>query len=117
MTDPAAPASPEVAHRHDDLSHVVARAIFGVGAGIASTVYGTVVVMATLTAAYANTSDPWKLAAIVATTACVLWIAHVYAHGLSRMITHSRVAVASLVRTELGILGAAVPPTAVLLLG
>jgi hypothetical protein len=76
--------------------------------------------MATLTAAYASESDPWKLAAIVGTTSLVLWVAHVYAHGLSRMITHSRltlVGVQAIVLNELGILAAAVPPTLVLLLG
>src|SRR5262249_54214118 len=93
--EPAAPTAQEIASRHDDLTHVIARSIFGVGAGIASAVYGTVVVMATLTAAYANESDPWKLAEIVATTSFVLWIAHVYAHGLSRMITHSPLALHS----------------------
>src|SRR4051794_25692279 len=73
--------------------------------------------MATLTAAYASESDPWRLAVIVATTATVLWVAHVYAHGLSRMITHSRLDAQSMVRHEIGIVGAAVPPTVVLLLG
>jgi hypothetical protein len=115
--EPAGPAAPELAARHNDLTHVVARSIFGVGAGIASAVYGTIVVMATLTAAYANESDPWKLAGIVATTSFVLWVAHVYAHGLSRMITHSRDGVHGVVAEELGVLGAAVAPILALLLG
>jgi hypothetical protein len=94
---------------------------FGVGGGIASTVYGTIVVMAAVAAAYATEKDPWKLAAVVASTALVLWIAHVYAHGLSESIVlsrrMSREELTALVRRERGILLAAVVPTAALLLG
>ena len=94
---------------------------FGVGRGIASTVYGTVVVMSTLTAAYATEKDPWKLAAIVATTAAVLWVAHIYAHGLSETIVHgpglAHGTLASIARNEIGILLAAVAPVLALVLG
>jgi hypothetical protein len=94
---------------------------FGVGAGIAGTVYGTVVVMATLTAAYANEKHPWKLAGIVSSAAFVLWIAHLYAHGLSESIVRnrrlSRKELGAIVRRELGILLAAAGPTAALILG
>jgi hypothetical protein len=93
----------------------------GVGSAIAGTVYGTVVVMATLTAAYATETHPWKLAVIVMTTAFVLWIAHVYAHGLSKSIHLNRrlrrADVADVLRSERGVLLAAVPPAAALLLG
>jgi hypothetical protein len=93
----------------------------GARGGIASTVYGTVVVMATLTAAFASESDPWKLAAVVSTTALVLWIAHLYAHGLSESITLDRrltlKEAKTLARRELGILLAAVPPCAALVAG
>jgi hypothetical protein len=94
---------------------------FGVGGGIASTVYGTIVVMATVTAAYAAEKHPWKVAGVVVGTAVVLWIAHVYAHGLSESIVQnrrlSRDELAALVRRELGILLAAAAPTAALVLG
>ena len=60
----------------------VARIALGHGHEVAGVVYGTVVAMATLTAAYANVKDPWRLAAIVWTTLFVLWIAHLYSHGL-----------------------------------
>ncbi len=93
----------------------------GVGGGIASTVYGTVVVMSTLTAAYATERHPWTLAVIVSTTSFVLWIAHVYAHGLSESLTLGRrVSVReleSIVQREIGIILAAVAPVLVLLLG
>jgi hypothetical protein len=95
--------------------------VLGARGGIASTVYGTVVVMATLTAAYASESSPWKLAVIVATTALVLWIAHLYAHSLSESINLDRrltaEEVALLARRELGILAAAILPCAALILG
>src|SRR5215831_20373328 len=71
-------------------SSKVSDVLLGTRGGIASTVYGTVVVMATLTAAYASESNPWKLAGVVITTAVVLWIAHLYAHGLSESISLDR---------------------------
>ena len=61
-------------------------AAFGAEGSVASTVYGTVVVMATLSAAYAVEPDPWRLEIIVVSTVLVLWIAHVYAHGLSESL-------------------------------
>jgi hypothetical protein len=101
--------------------HPVARVIFGVGGGIASTVYGTVVVMATLTAAYATERDPWKLAVLVVSTALVLWVAHLYAHGLSESIERNRRLeredLLRIARRELGIVLAAAAPAAALVLG
>jgi hypothetical protein len=109
---------PETSPAH---SSPVADALLGTRRGIASTVYGTVVVMATLTAAYASEHDPWRLAVIVSTTALVLWIAHLYAHALSESITHdrrlSRGDVTGIAHRELGILLAALAPCAALLLG
>lgn len=94
---------------------------FGVGPGIASTVYGTVVVMATLTAAYATEKHPWKLAGIVWSAVIVLWIAHVYSHGLAESIVENRRLrrdeLRAILRRELGILLAAAAPSLALLLG
>lgn len=110
--------TPEAAHGH---SSAVADALLGARRGIASTVYGTVLVMATLTAAYASEHDPWRLVVIVATTAFVLWIAHLYSHALSESITHdhrlTRGDFTGIARRELGILLAAVAPCAALVLG
>ena len=93
----------------------------GARGGIASTVYGTVVVMATLTAAYAGEKDPWKLATIVSVTALVLWIAHLYSHGLSESIAHdhrlTKRDLTTIAHRELGILMAAVLPCAALVIG
>lgn len=95
--------------------------VVGTGGGIASTVYGTVVVMATLTAAYATEKDPWRLAVLVWTTAFVLWIAHLYAHGLAESISRrqrlSWSELKDIARREVGILLAAAVPSAALLLG
>ncbi|HSC74297.1 MAG TPA: hypothetical protein VLB89_09035 [Gaiellaceae bacterium] len=95
--------------------------LFGTGGGIASTVYGTVVVMATLTAAYATEKDPWRLAVLVWTTAFVLWVAHLYSHGLAESISRrqrlSMPELKDIARRELGILLAAAVPSAALLLG
>jgi hypothetical protein len=102
-------------------SRAVVYVVFGVGGGIAGTVYGTIVVMATLTAAYASEKHPWKLAGVVASTALVLWIAHLYAHALSESLARGRrVAKEDLVfiaHRELGILLAAAAPTVALVLG
>jgi hypothetical protein len=97
------------------------RLIFGTGEQTAGLVYGTVVVMATIAAAYATEKDPWRLAVLVSLTVLVLWIAHVYAHGLSLTINRRRRLVRGDLRLvaerELGIILAAVPPVAALLLG
>src|SRR5204863_2027634 len=92
------------------LRHSAAQVLFGSGGRIASTVYGTVVVMATLTAAYASEKDPWKLATTVAGAVFVLWIAHVYAHTLSEALSEGRQKLydmGSIARRELGIMLAA----------
>ena len=95
--------------------------LFGSGETIASTVYGTVVAMATLAVAFATQKSPLKLAAIVGSTALVLWIAHVYAHSLSQRIALERplrrADLRPIARRELGILLAAVLPCAALTVG
>jgi hypothetical protein len=106
----------------DPLSRqALTRTAFGLEGNIASTVYGTVVVMATVAAASGNSPDNWRLAAIVASSAVVFWLAHLYAHGLSeslelaRRLTGSELT--SIARRERGILLAAVAPTGAVLLG
>lgn len=99
----------------------VIHALIGTGGGIAGTVYGTIIVMATLTAAYGSEQHPWRLAVIVWSTAVVFWIAHLYAHGLAESISRrQRVSgseLAQIARRELGILLAAALPSSALLLG
>lgn len=83
--------------------------------------YGTVLVMATITAAYANEKDPAKLAEIVIATALVLWVAHLHAHSISESIALGRrVGTAEIRRIavrEIGIVGAAGLQCCALILG
>jgi hypothetical protein len=96
--------------------------VLGVDDRIASTVFGTVTAMATVTA-YGRVfpNDPWKVEELVVTTAVVLWIAHLYTHALSESISEGRRLngnrVMSLAVRELGILLAAVPASIALALG
>ena len=97
------------------------RVLFGSTERISGTVYGTVVVMATVTAGSLARPDAWKLAVSVAATVLVLWAAHVYAHSLGESIRLSRrldrAGLATIARSELGIPLAAVGPIVMLALG
>ena len=96
--------------------------VLGVDDRIASTVFGTITAMATVTV-YGRIfpDEPWKVEELVATTAIVLWIAHLYTHALSESISEGRrlngPRVWSLAVRELGILLAAIPTTIALMLG
>src|SRR6266536_2484938 len=94
---------------------------FGIGGRVASIVYGTVVAMATVTAAYAEEKHPWKIAVVMWSTAVVLWVAHLYAHGLSESLSEGRRLgpreLVSVGRRESGILLASVGPGIALILG
>ena len=94
---------------------------FGSHGSIAGTVYGTIVVMATVTAgAHGKATDAGRLAVVVSVTVLVLWLAHVYAHGLAESLERrrrlDREELASVARRELAIPAAAVPPVVVLVL-
>ncbi len=101
--------------------HHVARVALGHGHEVAGVVYGTIVAMATITAAYTTVRDPWRVAVVVWTTLFVLWVAHIYSHGLGESIVRGhrldRPELKSISRRELGILFAAVLPSAALVLG
>ena len=89
---------------------------------IAGTVYGTIVVLATLAAgARAFQHQLWELIAIAGSTVAVLWIAHVYAHGLGESVNEGhRLTLGELgeiALRELAILLAAVPVLAAVALG
>lgn len=95
---------------------------FGTRRTIAGTVYGTIVVLATLTVgAKPYEHDLWQLGAIVTTTVLVLWVAHVYSHGLGESLDLGRRLtldeLRSIARRELSIPLAAVLPLALVLLG
>ena len=77
--------------------------------------------MATVAAASGSAPNNWRLAAIVASSAVVFWLAHLYAHGLSESLAlgHrlTRSELAEIARREQGIVVAAVAPTGAILLG
>jgi cell division protein FtsW (lipid II flippase) len=98
------------------------RLVFGHSAGIAGTVYGTIIVMATIAAGARTAEDhPWELAAAVAVSVIVLWIAHVYSNTLAESLQRGRrldfAEFRALARHELAMPGAAIAPVAALVLG
>jgi hypothetical protein len=113
-------APPEVVAGDEPRKTRATALVFGVGSGIASSVYGTITAMATI-AAFGDDEHPWKIAVAVALTALVFWVAHMYAHGLSESIAAGHPLrlrdLGPIARRELGIVLAAVPPLAALLLG
>jgi len=89
---------------------------------IGSTIYGTVLVLAALTAGYAaERHAPFKLVELVVSAVIVFWLAYVYAHALSESIQRERrldrPLLASIADRELGIILAAVLPIVALGLG
>jgi hypothetical protein len=101
---------------------VIRRFVFGSRTTIAGTVYGTIIVLAVIAAGgRAFEHDLWQLVAIVVTTAVVLWLAHVYAHGLAESLEAgrrlTRAELRAVARRELAVVLAAIGPTAALVLG
>ncbi len=88
---------------------------------ISGTVYGTVIVMATIAAGSKGGLHATVLLATMVTTVLVLWVAHVYAAGLEESIQRRRrldwPEFADIARHEWSIALAAVPPGIPLLLG
>jgi hypothetical protein len=98
------------------------RFVFGSRETIAGTVYGTIVVLAVLaTGGKAFEHDLWHLVAIAVTTVLVLWMAHVYAHGLGESLQAGRrldvAEFGAIAWREFAVPLAAVAPTAMLVLG
>jgi hypothetical protein len=89
---------------------------------ISGTVYGTIVVLAAITgSAKAVEPNLWSVAVIAAITSGVLWVAHVYSHGLGESVTLGRrltpAELTAIARRESAILRAAVLPVFVIVLG
>ena len=96
--------------------------VFGSRETIAGTVYGTIVVMGSIAAGSQGVGiRASHLAAVVAATVLVLWIAHVYSHALAETIRLDRrldaAELTSVARRELAIPLAAVAPVTALVLG
>jgi hypothetical protein len=99
------------------------RSLFlGTREGIAGAVYGTIVVLASLTAgASAYENDLWRLEGVVIASVLVLWLAHMYAHGIGESLQLGRrltgVERRAVARREVSIALAAVLPLAAVTLG
>ena len=96
--------------------------LFGSRWGIAGSVYGTIVVMGTLTAgSTGGERHAWKLAVATTGTVVVLWLAHVYSHSLGESLERERTVTrrefAAIARREAAIPLAAVAPITVLVFG
>lgn len=92
------------------------------GERIAGLVYGTIIVMGVIAASASGTQGgAFEIASLVVATSIVLWLAHVYAHALEVSLTRGERLKTRTLREvavhESSILGAAVLPTAALLLG
>ena len=89
---------------------------------IAGTVYGTIIVMSILSAgAKSYEHRLWRLVVIAAVSVVVLWLAHVYAHGLEESLTLGRrvtvTELSSIARREYAVVAAAIPLLAIVGLG
>ena len=89
---------------------------------IAGTVYGTIVVLGVLAAGAESPSiDAWELDVLMTGTVIVLWIAHVYAHGIAESVRAGapldEQSLHALARREISIVFAAIGPAIALLLG
>ena len=109
-------------NRPSPLLRATTRLAVGGNGRLGSMIYGTVLVMAALTAAYAaERHDPRKLIELVVSAVIVFWVAYVYAHALSESIEDgsrlTRHGIARVAGEELGIILAAVVPVTGLLLG
>ncbi len=105
-----------------DLKAPILETALGSRQTIAGTVYGTILALASLiVGAKPYEHDLWHLSAIVVTTSVVLWVAHVYSHGLGESLEIGRRLTVGELRAialrELSILLAAVLPVAALVLG
>lgn len=98
------------------------RLILGDRQRISGTVYGTIIVMSVLAAgAKPFEHQLWRLVAIAAVSVVVLWLAHVYSHGLAESLQLGRritlAELSSIARHEYSIVTAAIPPLAAVGLG
>jgi hypothetical protein len=85
-------------------------------------IYGTIVALTVVVAgARAYPHGAGHVAALVAVTSIVFWLAHVYARGLGRSVSTGEhlhlVELGHIARHELAVVEAAVPPVAALVLG
>jgi hypothetical protein len=98
------------------------RLVLGDQRTIAGTVYGTIIVMAVIVAgAKAYEHHLWQLVVLAGGSSVVLWLAHVYSHGLGESVSLGRRLtvdeLASIARREYAIIAAAIVPLIAVTLG
>lgn len=96
--------------------------LFGDKQTISGTVYGTIIILAVIAAEARNyEGHMWQLGGVAFMTAVVLWLAHVYAHGLGESVKEGRRLtpgeVRAIARREYAIVLSAVPPVAAIIAG
>jgi len=84
-------------------------------------IYGTILSLAVLVGGVkAFPDDAWNIVVLLAVTALVFWLAHVYSHSLAHVVSEDRhLSLAELhriARHESSIIEAAIPPVAAMLL-
>jgi hypothetical protein len=104
------------------MSERLKRLILGDRETIAGTVYGTIVVMSVIAAgAKAYEHHLWHLVVLAGGSSVVLWLAHVYAHGLGESLSLGRRVtvdeLAAIAGREYSVIAAAVLPLAAVGLG
>lgn len=122
---PEAPATPGEFDRPHALAFLhgkVRRFVLGERRTIAGTVYGTIIVLSVLSVGARSFEHRlWQLDALVAVSAFVLWVAHVYSHGLGESLSRGRrltlTELREIARREYAIILAATLPVAALTLG
>jgi hypothetical protein len=100
----------------------VSRFVIGDRRTVAGTVYGTIIVLAVIAAgAKPYEHQLWRLIVLAGVSTIVLWLAHVYSHGLGESLRLERrlkpAELTAIARREYAIVAAAIPPLAAVALG
>lgn len=104
------------------LVRFLTRLLFGDKETISGAVYGTIIILAVLAAeARGYEGHMWQLGGVAFMTALVLWLAHVYAHGLGDSVREGRrltvTELRAIARREEAIVLSAVPPVCAIIAG